>query len=92
MKSVNTSCTIQTTSTEALLKKRNTLAALVIGISAGYVFLIAFYIGKNGFSGDNSDLVLVISFFISMIAMILIVSGEWQKLTNELNIRNKEKY
>jgi hypothetical protein len=91
MKSINNTCSIETTSTEALLKKRNTLAALVIGISAGYVFLIAFYIGKNGLSGDNSDLVLVISFFISMIAMMLSISGDWQKLTKELNKRNDTK-
>lgn len=91
MKSINNTCSIGTTSTEALLKKRNTLAALVIGISAGYVFLIAFYFGKNGLSGDNSDLVLVISFFISMIAMILSISGDWQKLTKELNRRNDTK-
>lgn len=80
-------CSFQEPSTEAIVKKRNALVAISVGIIAGYTCLIAFFIRKNELTSDNSLLILIISLFFSMISIGLIIGAEWQKLTKQLNRR-----
>lgn len=81
-------CSYENLSKQVLIKKRNALAGVGIGIVAGYTFLVALFLGTVK-DIQMENLILTLLGLVCMIVSITLILGtEWRKINRIIQEQN----
>lgn len=82
-------CTSQHHTTDALIRRRNAIAAVAIGIFIGYTLLVSLFFNRADNLSWSDKLLPLLGLGCTLISCAVLLGGAWQKVQKKMRKRNE---